>query len=97
MKNKINIFGIEYKIEKRERIVTNEGVCHGLIDFETQIIYLDETLSKEEFQQTLLHEAFHGVVKRLGLNQSIAHEVEEVLVDSFATFLIENFHLRPRF
>ena len=67
----------------------------GMTDNRKRVILIDQSLTGEELQQTLLHEFFHAVLHRTGASQALHGDLEEVLVDSIATFLVDiyDFHL----
>jgi len=47
--------------------------------------------------QTILHEEFHAVWDRLGLNQTSVHaDIQDIICESFATFITENYTLKQK-
>jgi len=66
----------------------------GGIDLETFKICINPK-SKDK-HQVILHEAFHGLLHRLGLSGHIDENLEEVLVDCFSTLVVENYTLKPK-
>jgi len=81
----LNVFGKTYRIEYKP-LEDVDGECHN----KKALIEVDETLQGKDLAQTLLHEAFHAVFHRLGYSQAVHHDIEELMCDSFATFLIDN-------
>lgn len=79
----IRVFGKTYSIQK----VTNHPKNHGDIDYENSTITYDS-------MQSLLHEALHAIFRRIGVNQAISHDAEELIVESTSTFLVENFDIK---
>lgn len=89
----IKVFGETYKIKViKEKDPVNLGLC----DFQKKIILVHDRQSSKEIMHTLIHEVGHAVFNRIGLNQSISHDLEEVIVDSIATAISENFRLQNR-
>lgn len=88
---KINILGQDFKVEFKD--LSKDGF-HGLCYYKEGRIVLHNELKGHELQQTLLHECFHAVLFRTGAHQSITPEVQEVVVDSFATFLTDHFDFK---
>lgn len=91
----IDIYGKPFKIKFQEDLTDEFGTpCDGIIDKETIYIntYLKEKDKKEVLIQSILHELFHGVIRRLGLKQAnFSDDLEEIICDSFATYVAENF------
>ncbi len=84
----IDIFGKTYKIEYKDLT----GLPYqGQFKHHESIITVHNKLKGYELQQTLMHELLHAVLDRLSLSDVIESRVEEILVDSIATFLCENF------
>ena len=79
------IFGLKFKVK-----VTALNGLLGLCDRSTNTIYIEAAQTSEEKWHTLLHEIGHAVFGRVGLVQSISPEIEEVIVENFATAIIEN-------
>lgn len=87
----INIHGKEYTI----KICKVDAKDDADIDYDTQIIRIDESITtKEAFYQALLHECGHGLANRIGLIQiGFTHEMDEMYTENNATFLTENFNI----
>lgn len=69
----------------------------GLYDPKSKTILIDKTLKGDEFKQTMLHEQFHCLWDRLGLNcTEISDDIQEVIVESFSQFVIDHYSLRER-
>jgi len=91
---KINIFGKVHKVQITE-LHSNGIPVRGLFNPNNYHIYLAENQDDTEMFHTFLHECFHAVVNRVSINQSgLPPELEEVIVDSFSTFLVENFSFK---
>lgn len=92
MKNRprvVNVFGKPYKIKYDDMSKTD--AC-GLTDNKNSLIIIDSSLKGEELKHTLLHEMFHAVLYRTSITQSLSHDLEEVIVDQIATFLVDNYN-----
>ena len=87
-KSKIIINGKKYKLEKTDKF-ENMGYA-GLCDYKSKTLYHDGDLS------TILHEIGHAIFQEHSFNQSIGIQLEEVIVDTIAKVLDENFNIRMR-
>lgn len=92
---KINIFGKPHKITVIPNLTAYGTPVQGLLVLNDYHIYLEKNQKPEEMMHTLLHECGHAIIQRISLNQTgLPPEVEEVIVDSFATFMVETFNIR---
>ena len=87
------IFGQRWKI-----VVTDELPEHvmGLCQKEEKKLYISKKINKEDVLHTLIHEMCHALIHRISLDQALHHEMEEIIVDSFATMMTECFHISPK-
>lgn len=63
---------------------------HGECKNSQALIEIDSDQSGSVLLHTLLHEYFHAVLHRTGVTQAIPSELEEVICETFATFLVDN-------
>ena len=84
----IKIFGQTFKFQY---VDLEDQDIDGEVKAKKSLIIIDENLEGEELQHTMLHEIGHAIFHRMGWKQSIPHELEEVIVDTYATFLIDNY------
>lgn len=93
---KLFIFGQETPVIIRPNLSFETGNA-GYYDPIKREIVLCSTLKGEDLGQTLIHEFLHGVSFRTGLIQTkIPMEVFEVIAETSATALVENFKFSPR-
>lgn len=59
-------------------------------------IVLDTSLKGNEMRAVLLHEAVHALFDRLGLRGNLPDSLEEMLSETFAQMVTENFDLRAK-
>ena len=84
----INILGRAYKIEYKDlRLIGAFGQTKN----REALIEIDESLEGKELLQTLLHEYFHAVNYRTGAYAAMPGDIEEIVVDSIATFLVDTY------
>lgn len=89
----LNIFGRLIPVKKIKNLVRNEDVG-GYYDFVKKYIALDQALSPDDSTRILVHEIGHAIFNRGGIMQAkLPLELEEIIVDQFATVLTENFKL----
>jgi Zn-dependent peptidase ImmA (M78 family) len=64
----------------------------GLFDPQTNEIFINESVSEENFYGILYHELIHAIFSRTGLNQAhgMAPDIEEVIAENISTWLREN-------
>lgn len=62
----INIVGLPYEVQYKERLYENGQELFGQIDYGEQTICLSSSYSKAQQTSTLLHETLHGVLDALG-------------------------------
>jgi len=65
----------------------------GLFVPMTWQILISEGQTKDDAVKTLIHELTHAMIHRTGINQSLAHELEEVICENVSTVICENFNL----
>jgi hypothetical protein len=92
---KLNIFGHMYRVFKcKELPIAN---TRGLCSIDEKVILIHEDYVGSEYMQILLHEIFHATFARASINQAeISHDLEEIICDTLATVITDNFHLRPK-
>jgi len=100
---RVYVFGQQIKV-----VVSKVPVVVGDLSFNPEkhageffplhsIILVDGNLPTVDQEHTLLHEMFHVMCRRVGINQSnISNEMEEVLCENFSTTVLENFKIRKR-
>lgn len=90
----INVFGMILSIVYKP---LDELGYSGMFEPVEKRITIDENLSADESMQTEIHEVLHACWFRLSLNQTqIPHSLQEVIVDTFATALTENYKIKPK-
>ena len=95
----INVFGEKIKLRIRHPVLDSDGnKVVGTYCFNTKVIEVDSKLDLEEKLETILHELGHAIFHRLSTghsnNDTIPYELEEVIVNSFATMLMELFDIK---
>ncbi len=89
----VSVFGKKIKVKYA---LCEDGFA-GFYVPDEHVIVLDPRSDKEARLHTLLHEMGHALFHRAGLMQSkLPLELEEVIVEQFATMLLENFKLTPK-
>lgn len=92
--NSVNILGLTYKVNEVE-VVSKEELRAGEINFLTQEIKIDKTLSVEKKNIALLHEVIHGICDQLHFEelsnneqmvQGIAVALHQILKDGLPIF-----------
>lgn len=84
--DKVKIGGITYSIEKVEDYTGTEGRW-GSISFKKAEIGLDDRLNIDVYNQTLIHEILHGIIKESCID--LEDEEEEMIVDKMSKVLFQ--------
>ena len=63
----VDILGIEYKVKEVE-CVSKDELRKGQINFLTNEILIDKTMTKQNKQITFMHEIIHGIAEALGMS-----------------------------
>lgn len=92
---KIDAFGKKVKIIETNKHIDefNPVEAYGVFCRERWTIYIRENLNDKEKIQTLIHEYLHAVFHRLHLNCSLDEHSENIMVDTIATAITENFNI----
>lgn len=88
---KLNILGKDHDLIYR-KLKGAYGYCHK----GDNKIEIDKSLMGDDHDQTLLHEMFHAALFRIGLDRELNSVVEEILVETLAHVVIDNFIIKPR-
>lgn len=83
MPKSVNILGIDYKVEECET-VDKFDPAFGQIDYASQTIRVDSTLTEQKREAVFIHEILHGVLDGLGMSD---FNENESAVQSLATAL----------
>lgn len=89
------INGYEWSVEFDDDILEKREIL-GECDPDARTIKLSSTLKGNDLNSTFLHEVFHALVHEYSINQAIERSAEEIIVDVFSKFLIENFYVTPK-
>lgn len=88
-KRSIDILGVKHKIRH-----IDTGDKGGFYDSTNKIIEIDREIDeKQQYLETVLHEALHGVLFHNGSCQDISISQEHCIIDSTITFLMTNFNI----
>lgn len=91
----IEIYGKTYIIQLEEDLEKIHE-SHGYHHEHESIIAIDKNLDTDTAMQTLLHECFHAIFKRISINQGVDSQAEEIIVDSLSKWVVENFQVKPK-
>jgi Zn-dependent peptidase ImmA (M78 family) len=90
---KFKVFGKNVPVKFTD---LSEEDAYGIYSRKTGKILIDSKLKDDKLLHTLLHEGFHAVFDRVSIRQGVGTEAEEIICDTFATFLLENFVILPK-
>jgi len=84
----LNVFGSRVPVKIVKDLTLNSGALGYYFKKE---IAIDAGQSSDDMCKTLIHECTHALFDRVGLNQAISREVEEIVAENFANLIFENF------
>ena len=91
---KLNIFGLDYKLLKVNELETG-GVAN--LNYQTRTMKVLKTMKGQRYDECVIHEMVHAVFDRIGVGSTKLHpDFEEIICDSVAKVVSENFKLVPR-
>ena len=88
---KVNVYGQDYKIHYVKDLAITHGDDGACYPSRSRIEIEKDCNDKE---QTTLHELGHALFHRLGWSQGIDDNLEEIIVETYATFITENFEIK---
>lgn len=96
----LDVYGDKIKLRVRHPVKDSDGnKVVGTYCYDDGIIEIDSRLDDDQKIHTLLHELGHAVFHRLSaghLDNNIPYELEEIIVNSFATLYTELFDIKFR-
>jgi len=95
MKKFFNVFGSKIKVN----YIDLDEETKDLMGWTTRSpieIFVNKNMSAHDIKLSILHECFHAVMFRVGLDQVIEESVQEILCESFADFVHNNFIEKKR-
>lgn len=87
------IFGECVEVQITDNLIHDEGFS-GDYCSRTKTIRVDGSLKGDDFLTTLVHELVHALSDRVSLKEALDDQTEEIIADTFAKAIVENFHLR---
>lgn len=95
----LNILGIKYTVIEEYINLQNQEYVLGLCIPYQNNIYINSNLIEEighRPEQTLIHEIIHAVLHRNGITQKLSEPIEEVICESIANCIVDNFELKVK-
>lgn len=95
----LNILGIKYTVIEEDINLQNQEYVLGLCIPYQNNIYINSNLIEEighRPEQTLIHEIIHAVLHRNGITQKLSEPIEEVICESIANCIVDNFELKNK-
>jgi len=92
MVKSLKVFGKHYKVIEKKQIIEDETDCFGLLLPEKGEIHLKKSMKANKKTLTLFHEEMHAIVERIGMNDCIENNVEEILITAIETYVEETYY-----
>jgi hypothetical protein len=89
---RLNILGRLIVVKEANSVFHNSNECHGIYDDDSGTITISKRSNDKKL--TLLHEVIHATFARNGMHQVLNDEVEEIICDTLARVLSENFTIK---
>lgn len=89
----LNVFGSKVAVLQVKNLSFTQGIL-GQYDPQTNKIIIDSEQGNDEKTKTIIHEAVHALLKRVGVTQTMSQEIEEVICVGVENLIFENFRLQ---
>lgn len=83
----LNIMGYEYEViytDDANKLLINNNLCYGLVDYVSQLIYINKDQHPDMIQETLVHEILHAIDHLMNAGKD---QLTEEQIDKMATGL----------
>ena len=81
----VMILGHKVSIKQTSKLPSGDADTLGVADVLDDVIHLHKDMSNEAKYKILLHEIFHHALWANGVSQTISPEIEECIVQAFAS------------
>jgi Zn-dependent peptidase ImmA (M78 family) len=89
----LNVLGWNVKVVYK---AIDDQYC-GLFYANESLIEINKNLSADKARETIIHELFHAVWRRAGIDQTgISHDTQEIICEQFSKVICENFKLSKK-
>jgi hypothetical protein len=85
----INIFGTEYQIKLKKKVMFEGKEVSGTADFANHIISISTNVNKKHRLKTLFHEIIHCIIHEVSIDQVIGSDIEEVICDTISKGVVK--------
>ena len=92
MVKSISVLGRKYRVKYTcpEKMKKDIGFnVFGFCNLENDTIYIDKNLKENKLTTTLYHEIVHCIFHRIGADQVLSHELQEMLCESIGSSFFE--------
>lgn len=96
MKKSFNVFGVNVKVKYFDEHDDEHKLLMGYCQKSPIEIYINKKLTNDEKSSTLNHELIHAIMFRIGLDQIISPETQELLCESIGNFIHENYSFKRK-
>jgi Zn-dependent peptidase ImmA (M78 family) len=84
----VNIMGTQYTVKREMNLASETNVLYGHVDYENQLIKINDRLNTVRQTQVLMHESVHAISNELDINLDESQVSKLTL--GFITFIKNN-------
>jgi len=85
----LTILGVKYALKVVPGL--SDSGANGICNQRTKQIFIDASISGDDFWWTLVHEVGHAIEAEGSINQALPPEVFEIITDLFGKVISQNF------
>lgn len=90
MKKYFDIFGVRAKIKTYKADIDTINLM-GYAKKSPMTVMIENSISKEDWNEVTCHEAIHLLLYRVGLEQVIHSKINEIICETVSKFIVENY------
>lgn len=93
MKKSFNVFGAKIKVKSFKETPETAHIM-GYAVKQDNTIFISDSISPNQVSSTLTHELMHHLIFRIGLDQVLTQEIQEIICEAVSKFVDENYNFK---